>query len=167
MRKPAFCIYAKTNKRNREADQRLFFGYIDSTIPLLPKSEISSLYPSSVSAQPGSCRTVFFFLHIFIIFYAYFKSKVQISCAADQHLCFHYMDSAIPFFLNPNFSASRAKKEVCVFSVTSPKNRVGRPLLNFFSKVLFSLLTRNTTDAFLVRSINEKGSVWASDIHTD
>ena len=80
---------------------------------------------------------LYFFLHIFIIFYAYFKSKVQISCAADQHLCFHYMDSAIPYFLNPNFSAPRAKKEICVFSVTSRKNTVGRPLLIFFSKVLF------------------------------
>ena len=28
---------------NHEADQRLYFLYIDSTIPLLPKSEISSL----------------------------------------------------------------------------------------------------------------------------
>ena len=28
---------------NREADQRLCFCYMDSTIPLLPKSEISSL----------------------------------------------------------------------------------------------------------------------------
>ena len=28
---------------NREADQRLCFRYTDSTIPLLPKSEISSL----------------------------------------------------------------------------------------------------------------------------
>ena len=28
---------------NREADQRLWFRYIDSTIPLLSKSEISSL----------------------------------------------------------------------------------------------------------------------------
>ena len=28
---------------NREADQRLCFRYIDSTIPLLTKSEISSL----------------------------------------------------------------------------------------------------------------------------
>ena len=27
---------------NREADQRLCFRYTDSTIPLLPKSEISS-----------------------------------------------------------------------------------------------------------------------------
>ena len=28
---------------NREADQRLCFRYTDSTIPLLPKSEISGL----------------------------------------------------------------------------------------------------------------------------
>ena len=85
-----------------------------------------------------------FFLCIFLLFfYAYFKSKVQISCAADMHLCSHYMDRAIPYFLNPNFSVSRAKKEVCVFSVTSPKNRVGRPLLNFFSKVLFFIFPVN------------------------
>ena len=31
------------------ADQGLCFRIIDSTIPLLPKSEISSLYPSSVA----------------------------------------------------------------------------------------------------------------------
>ena len=30
-------------RSNREADQRLCFCYTDSTIPLLPKSEISSL----------------------------------------------------------------------------------------------------------------------------
>ena len=42
---------------NREADQRLCFHYIDSTIPLLSKSEISSLYPSSVAVQPDLCRT--------------------------------------------------------------------------------------------------------------
>ena len=47
MRKPDFCICE--NKRidqlrgNRKADQRLCFHYTDSTIPLLPKSEISSL----------------------------------------------------------------------------------------------------------------------------
>ena len=45
------------NKGNREADQRLCFRYMDSTIPLLPNSEISSLYPSSVAVQPGLCRT--------------------------------------------------------------------------------------------------------------
>ena len=61
MRKPAFCICE--NKAadllcgNREADQRLCFRYIDSSIPLLPKSEMSSLWPSSVAVQPGLCGT--------------------------------------------------------------------------------------------------------------
>ena len=53
MRKPAFCI---CENKDREADQRLCFRYTDSTIPLLPKSEISSLWPSSVVVQPGLCR---------------------------------------------------------------------------------------------------------------
>ena len=35
-------------------DQRLCFRYIDSTIPLLSKSGISSLQPSSVAVQPGN-----------------------------------------------------------------------------------------------------------------
>ena len=47
MRKPAFCICenkeADQLRGNREADQRLCFRYIASTISLLPKSEISSL----------------------------------------------------------------------------------------------------------------------------
>ena len=42
---------------NREADQHLCFRYLDSTIPLLPKSEISSLWPSSLAVQPDLCRT--------------------------------------------------------------------------------------------------------------
>ena len=47
MRKPVFA-YAKTKggnqlHGNRLADQRLCFRYMNSTIPLLPKSEISSL----------------------------------------------------------------------------------------------------------------------------
>ena len=37
--------------------QRLCFRYIDSTISLLTKSEISSLEPSSVAVQPGLCQT--------------------------------------------------------------------------------------------------------------
>ena len=60
MRKPAFCICENKDADqlhgNREADQRLCFRYIDcfsyidcfryidSAIPLLPKSEIRSLY---------------------------------------------------------------------------------------------------------------------------
>ena len=47
MRKPAFCICENKDadqlRVNRKADQRLCFRYADSTIPLLPKSEISSL----------------------------------------------------------------------------------------------------------------------------
>ena len=44
MRKPAFCICENKDadqlRGSREADQRLCFRYIASTIPLLPKSEI-------------------------------------------------------------------------------------------------------------------------------
>ena len=47
MRKPTFCICENKDadqlRGNREADQRLCFRYIDSTIPILSKSEISSL----------------------------------------------------------------------------------------------------------------------------
>ena len=61
MRKLAFCIYENKDvdqlRGNREADQRLCFRYTDSTVPLLPKSEISSLSSSSVTVQPGLCRT--------------------------------------------------------------------------------------------------------------
>ena len=61
MRKPAFCIYENKDadqlSGNREADQRICFRYTYSTIPLLPKSKISSLKLSSVVAQPGLYRT--------------------------------------------------------------------------------------------------------------
>ena len=61
VRKPAFCICESKDadqlRGNREADQRLCFGYSESKIPLLPKSEISSLWLSSVTVQPGLCRT--------------------------------------------------------------------------------------------------------------
>ena len=57
MRKPAFCICENKDadqlRGNREADQRLCFRYMDSTILLLPKSKISCLYSSSVAVQPG------------------------------------------------------------------------------------------------------------------
>ena len=46
MRKPTICICetkgADQLRSNCEADQRLCFRYMDSIIPLLPKSEISS-----------------------------------------------------------------------------------------------------------------------------
>ena len=61
MRKPTFCICENKDadqlRGNREADQRLCFRYIDGTIPLISKSESSSLKPCSVAVQPGLCRT--------------------------------------------------------------------------------------------------------------
>ena len=42
---------------NCTTDQRPCFRYTDSPVPLLSKSEISSLKPSSVAVQPGLCRT--------------------------------------------------------------------------------------------------------------
>ena len=47
MRKPTLCICENKDadqlRGDREADQRLCFCYIDSTIPLLSKSEIKPL----------------------------------------------------------------------------------------------------------------------------
>ena len=61
MRKPAVCICENKDadqlRGNREADQGLCFRYTDSTITLLPKSEISGLWPSSMALQPGLCET--------------------------------------------------------------------------------------------------------------
>ena len=61
MRKPTICICENKDadqlRGNSEADQRLCFRYIDSTLPLLLKSKISSFQPDSVAAQTGLCRT--------------------------------------------------------------------------------------------------------------
>ena len=47
MRKPAFCICENKDadqlRGNCEADQRLCFPFLESSIPLLPKYEMSSL----------------------------------------------------------------------------------------------------------------------------
>ena len=60
MRKPAFCICENKDadqlRGNRETDQCLCFRYMDSTIPLLSKSEISSRLlwlDSLVCVRPG------------------------------------------------------------------------------------------------------------------
>ena len=62
MRKRAFCICKNKGADqlcvgNLAADQGLCFRYIDSIIYLLPKAEISSLYPFSVVALPGLYQT--------------------------------------------------------------------------------------------------------------
>ena len=54
-----FCICenkgANQLRDNPAADQCLCFRYIDSTVSFLPRSEISSLYPSSAAVKPGLC----------------------------------------------------------------------------------------------------------------
>ena len=67
----------------------------------------------------------------FFIFLLFFMHILNQRCRSAAQLISTFVFTT-PYFLNPNFSASRVKKEVSVFSVTSPKNRVGRPLLNFF-----------------------------------
>ena len=61
MGKPTICICENKDADQlhgkREADQRLCFHYTDSTLPLLPKSEISSFEPISVILQPYLCQT--------------------------------------------------------------------------------------------------------------
>ena len=70
MRKRTFCICENKDADqlrsnceadqlhgNCEANQRLCFHYVDRTIPSVFKSEISSLWPSSVAVQAGLCRT--------------------------------------------------------------------------------------------------------------
>ena len=81
MRKPA--VYLCENKDadqlhgNKAADgQCLCIGNIDSMIPQLPKSEISSLKPSSVVVQPGLCRTWTESLKIFLTA----RLKLSLSC---------------------------------------------------------------------------------------
>ena len=61
MRKLVFCICENNETdqlcNNHRADRRLCFRYTDSTIPLLPKSGISSFWSSSVAVQPDLKRT--------------------------------------------------------------------------------------------------------------
>ena len=54
--------FAKTKladqlRGNHAADQHLCIRYKDSTIPLLPKSEISILMPFTVAVQPSLSQT--------------------------------------------------------------------------------------------------------------
>ena len=56
MRKPAFCICENKDADqlcgSRKADQHLCFRYIDSTIPLLSNSEISSSFVFDLDGYP-------------------------------------------------------------------------------------------------------------------
>ena len=59
MRKQIICIYAKTKGADFAVTAkliRLHFHYMDSTIPLLLKYEISTFLPFSVTVQADCCR---------------------------------------------------------------------------------------------------------------
>ena len=78
MRKPTFCICENKDadqlRGNREADQRLCFRYTYRTIPLLSKSEISSLYLSSVAYQNVG------FLMARLMWFLFFRIVLGIGC---------------------------------------------------------------------------------------
>ena len=63
MGKTAFCICENKDtdqlRGNREADQCLWFRYIDSTIPLLSTPEISSVQPGLCQTWSATPKTVF------------------------------------------------------------------------------------------------------------
>ena len=102
VRKPAFCICENKDadqlRGNRKADQRLCFRYVDSIIPLLHKSEISSLQPSSVAVQPDLCRTWSETPKTGFL-------TTRLNREADQRLCFRYIYSTIPLLHKSEISS--------------------------------------------------------------
>ena len=61
MRKLDYCLYENKGavqlRSNCEADQHLCFRYMDSTIPVLLKSDFTSVLAASVTVQTGLCQT--------------------------------------------------------------------------------------------------------------
>ena len=61
MRKPVYAICKQQRPRSAcasvQSDQHLYFRCLDSIIPLVSLSEISSLYLAFIAGQAGLCLT--------------------------------------------------------------------------------------------------------------
>ena len=72
MRKRDFCLCEKKVadqlRSNCEADQHLCFRYMDSTISLPLKYEISSFYPSSLAAQAALYQACYLASRLIIMY---------------------------------------------------------------------------------------------------
>ena len=123
MRKSVICICENKDadqlRGNREADQRICFRYMASTIPLLPKPEISSLKPSSVlfytitlNMKPLQHQTsldvagrnyLSLVMRKPVIYICDNKDADQLrgNREADQRICFCYTASTIPLLPKP------------------------------------------------------------------
>ena len=85
MRKTAFCICENKGADHlcgkREADQHPCLCYLDTTIPLLSKAEISGLYPSP-ARKPKCC-----FSH---------DEPQMLKC---QHVCVYQQEKALALMM--------------------------------------------------------------------
>ena len=114
MRKPIIYICenngANQLRSNCEADQHLCFRHMDSTIPLLLISKVSSFWLYSVIVQPGLCRTwsytriVGFLMHRIILYFTgqFFYGKVPDAKVHDAEL------------VTPKFMLNLNKPQWCV-----------------------------------------------------
>ena len=116
MRKPAFCMCqnkgADQLRSTGAADQHLCFRYKDSTIPLLSKPEMSSLYPSSMVVQPDLCWTRLQPEDRFSYDIAHFMFVVQTSCIFSWYLK-----------LNASFIVTHSGPEVVKHNVHSVRQQ--------------------------------------------
>ena len=106
MEKPTICSCENKDadqlRGNREADQRLCFRYMDSTIPVLLKYKISSLQTSSGTVQPGLCQTC---SENTLLVFPRGDSYIKISCFINltEYLqkCDKYVRPTVEIFLFP------------------------------------------------------------------
>ena len=111
VRKPAFRICENKDadqlRGEREADQRLCFRYTDTTIPLLSKSEISSLKLHSLGCVAKTKALISFAFTARLISAFVFATRILQSL----------------YFLNPKFQASSCTAWVVSYLVEYPEDR--------------------------------------------